>query len=58
MTEQQAAGLKRLCTIAGAGAAVAAVGMIAGVSTAIGVGLLACWGGAFVTLVAYLDTVS
>jgi len=58
MTEQQASGLKRMCTIAGAGATVGAVGMIGAIPTAIGIGFLACWLGGFLTLIAYLDTVS
>lgn len=58
MTEQQASGLKRTCSIAGAGAVVVAIGMLAGISTAIAAGLLVCWGGTFVMLIGYLDTVS
>jgi hypothetical protein len=58
MTTQQATGLKRMSSIAGAGAAVAAIGMLAAVPTAIAAGLLVCWGGTFVTLIGYLDTVS
>ena len=58
MTEQQATGLTRTCSIAGVGAAVAAIGMLAALPTAIVGGLLVCWGGTFVTLIKYLDTVS
>lgn len=58
MTAQQAAGLTRTCSIAGAGAAVAAIGLLTGIPTAIAIGLMVCCGGIFVMLIGYLDTVS
>lgn len=58
MSAHQTSGVKRMCSIAAAGAVVAAAGMLAAVPAAIATGLLVCWGGAFVTLIAYLDTVS
>ena len=58
MTADQTTGLKRTCSIVGVGAAVAAIGMLAAIPTAIAAGLLVCWGGTFVTLIGYLDTVS
>ena len=57
MTEQQATGLKRTCSIAGVGAAVAAVGLLTATPAAIASGLMVCCGSAFVTLIGYLDTV-
>ncbi|MEO2197406.1 MAG: hypothetical protein ABGY72_15130 [bacterium] len=58
MTTQQANGLKRTGSVAGAGAVVAAIGMFAAAPTAIAAGLLVCWGIAFVTLIGYIDTLS
>lgn len=58
MTNEQAAGLKRTCSVAGIGAAVAAIGFVAGVPTAIAVGNVLWWGSAFLTLIGYLHTVS
>ncbi len=56
MTTQQAAGLRRTCSIAGTGAAVAAIGLLTGIPTAIATGLLVCCGGTFVMLIGYLET--
>ena len=58
MTELQATGIKRTCSIASAGAAVAAVGMLAAVPAAIAVGLLVGCGGGFVTLIAFVEAAS
>jgi hypothetical protein len=56
MTGPQAAGLRRTCSIATAGAAVAAFGLLTGIPTAIATGLLVGCGGTFVLLISYLET--
>ena len=58
MTQRQANGLRCTCSVAGVGAVVAAVGMLVAIPTAIAGGLLVCWGGTFVTLIGYLDTLA
>ena len=57
MTEQQATGLKRTCSIAGVGAAVPTVGLLTATPAAIASGLMVCCGGTVVMLIGYLDTV-
>lgn len=56
MTTQEAHGLKRTCSLAGAGAVLATVGAFAAVPALFATGLLVCWGSTFVTLIAYMDT--
>ncbi len=58
MTTKQAAGLKRTCSVASAGAVVAVIGAFAAAPTLLAAGLLVCWGSTFVTLIGYLDTVT
>jgi len=56
MNESHAGGFKGTAWMAVAGAAVTAVGMLGGFPVVIAAGLLACWGGAFMTLIAFLET--
>lgn len=56
MSQQEATGLKRTCSIAFGGAAVAAVGMLAAVPVVIAVGLLVCWGAGFIGLITVVET--
>lgn len=58
MTSTQTGEWKRIGTVAGGGAVLASVGAFAAVPTLLAAGLLVCWGGTFLALIGYLDTVS
>ncbi|SVC53230.1 uncharacterized protein METZ01_LOCUS306084, partial [marine metagenome] len=56
MTKEQVARLRRLRSLAAAGAVAITVGLFAAAPSAIALGALVCFGGSFLALIAYLVT--